>query len=428
MPGFKFGEYEYHIIKSGHLGLCVAAGALLSAAKSTFTCPCGSKQGDLLLAMGFLFLLSVPIGFVIIIGLRVRATFKRNKVFFQKIDKGGSWKAHMGKVMKAPVDYGQVVHPGVSVAIIKVSLGCVGALGIILGMSAAIAGDYATAGIYFAVGIVLNVLCSLFFKKRSGRALACKLTNLFGGCVGIKYSINKKTNVITTEKVDKKYLFMLPIVGLYAWIGAKFAAFVKKEDLEILSQRGEWVTSKDGEDNTDVFAMFYEEFTNSGSWFIVFLMIKNLCVGLLLLTDEPKLIDKISRVWIVAVLYVIELFSYLFLPITCDAIEGLKIAFLQVQQTMVIVVAALTASEYISEPSGEDFIIMFSIIQVSLALPEQIFGILLMTSLKREAPPGEPEFPCTPMELRHRREIGSIGMMDKIRMAKASVMDIKAVM
>lgn len=428
MPGFGFGEYEFHIVKSGHLGLCVAAGAVLSAAKSTFTCPCGSKQGDLLLAMGFLFLLSVPIGFVLIVGFRVRATFKRNKVSFQKIDGGGSWRVHMAKVMKAPVIYDQVVHPAVSVAIIKVILGCIGALGIILGMSAAIAEDYVTAAIYFVIGILLSVFCSLFFKKRQGRGFACKMTNLFGGCVGIKYSIDYRTNVISSEEIDKKYAFMYPIVSVYASIAAKFAAFAKREDLEILSQRGEWVTSKDGEDNKDAFAMFYEEFTQFGSAFIVFLMFKNICVGLLLLTDEPKLIDKISRVWIVAVLYTVELFAYIFLPITCDAIEGYKIAFLQAQQTMIIIVAALTASEIISSTSGGDFVIMFSIIQVSLALPEQIFGILLMTSLKKQAPPGEPEFPCTPMEVRHSREMGSIGMTDKIRMAKASVMDVKAMM
>lgn len=66
--------------------------------------------------------------------------------------------------------------------------------------------------------------------------------------------------------------------------------------------------------------------------------------------------------------------------------------------------------------------------QVSLALPEQIWGILCMTALKKEGAADEPDFPCTPQEMRHRREVGSISLMDKIRMAKATVMDVRGMM
>ena len=36
LPGLQFGHYEFHTIKTGHLGLCAAAGGVFSSAVSTF--------------------------------------------------------------------------------------------------------------------------------------------------------------------------------------------------------------------------------------------------------------------------------------------------------------------------------------------------------------------------------------------------------
>lgn len=40
LPGFEFGDYEVHMFKTAHLGLCQAGGALFAAARCNY-CPCG---------------------------------------------------------------------------------------------------------------------------------------------------------------------------------------------------------------------------------------------------------------------------------------------------------------------------------------------------------------------------------------------------
>lgn len=312
----------------------------------------------------FLFILSVPLGMIFLVGLRVRNTIKRNKVEFVQPEGAGSVKVFLAKVGAAPRDYKEAVHPASSYAIIKTIFGIIGAVCIIFGMSAAVAEEFGTAGMYFAIGIVLCFLSAFFFKKRPGRKMMCKMTNLFGGCVGLEYSIDYRTNVITCEEIGKNRMYMLPIVSVYAWVMAKFLALTKKEDVELLTNRGEWVTPKDGEDNKDTFSMFYSEFSKFGAMFFCFAMFKNIVVGLFLLTDQPKLIPKTGRVWIVALLYLAELIAYLFFPLTNDAVLGYKFAFQQAQQTMIIFVAALTASQAISSTAGGDFMITFAVIQV----------------------------------------------------------------
>ena len=95
------------------------------------------------------------------------------------------------------------------------------------------------------------------------------------------------------------------------------------------------------------------------------------------------------------VLYLFELLIYTFYSPDVDAINGLKTAAQAGLQNITIAAAALVASGAVGSHSGESFCIQVSLIQVFLAIPEQVWGIVSKTVLKKSGPPGEPDFKTT---------------------------------
>ena len=95
-----------------------------------------------------------------------------------------------------------------------------------------------------------------------------------------------------------------------------------------------------------------------------------------------------------------------------DVINGYKNTFQQLQQSIIMLVAALTATDNITAESGAAVLILLGIIQVAIAMPEQIMNSIRTFILKKGNGTSAPDFPMTAAELDLKAEI-SMGMDKK---------------
>lgn len=87
---------------------------------------------------------------------------------------------------------------------------------------------------------------------------------------------------------------------------------------------------------------------------------------------HAPLLNVDEKVWTVAMMYVIEFFVLVGFSPDSDLINGYKTAFQQMQQSVIMLVAALTATDRITAAEGSAALVMFGTIQVILAMPEQV--------------------------------------------------------
>jgi len=219
-------------------------------------------------------------------------------------------------------------------------------------------------------------------------------------------------------------------------IQAKLWALKSPKNLKPLRKRGKW-TKK------DTYFMFYGEFAKFGAFWVVFLMLKNLLVGMMLTTCEVSmcavpcpcgmpaeyrvsapLLNVSGKVWTIALMYVAEFCGYIFFNPDTDVFNGWKLAFMQMQQSLIMLVAALMATDYISETAGAAALITVATLQVSMAMPEQIFGVIKAQVL---GPKGAPGFPMKVSEFELKKEL-ACGFEKKVEKAQglmAKVNDMK---
>jgi hypothetical protein len=93
--GMEMGAHELHIIKTSHLGLCQAMGALLCVAKYT-GCPCGWLT-QALWSMAILWLFCLPVGAIVLMAWAYYEGSRRGTIQFDR-NPGSSWQAFFKKV------------------------------------------------------------------------------------------------------------------------------------------------------------------------------------------------------------------------------------------------------------------------------------------------------------------------------------------
>jgi hypothetical protein len=106
-------------------------------------------------------------------------------------------------------------------------------------------------------------------------------------------------------------------------------------------------------------------------------------------------------------------------------INGWKSAFQQMQQSIVMFVAALTATSKITAEAGAGVLILLGTIQVALAMPEQIMGVIKTFVLKGGDKNAAPDFPMTAPEIDLKVEL-SVGIQKKIDSMKGLVNKVMA--
>ena len=126
------------------------------------------------------------------------------------------------------------------------------------------------------------------------------------------------------------------------------------------------------------------------------------------------------------VLFLFELLIYTFYSPDVDAINGLKTAAQAGLQNIVIVSAALVATGAVESNSGEWFCIQISLVQVFLAIPEQIWGIVSKTILRKSGPPGEPDFKTTDKEIMLASKKKSVTVKQKLKACYFVLKSIKS--
>ena len=131
------------------------------------------------------------------------------------------------------------------------------------------------------------------------------------------------------------------------------------------------------------------------------------------------------QAWIIAVLYIFELLIQTFYSPDVDMINGFKTAAQVGLQTIVILTVALITSGQVDSNYGQSLCIQVSLVQVFLAVPEQIWGVLTKTVLRKSGPPREPDFKTTEEELRIEREISATSFKEKLKAVCAVLKNIK---
>ena len=292
------------------------------------------------------------------------------------------------------------------------------------------------------------------------------LTNSISKSIGVTYAMHPNTMAV---KISYK-----PIPGIrdepgklsglaktlttIADLFAKFEALTDPQMQNDLRNRGIW-TKK------DTFSMFYGEHNHNGAIWALFLMFKNVVVGVMLtscnavLCSVPcpcgsgesscslgtfansttavtggfcehvvpgaPLLGLSGKVWTIFVIYLIEFLVLAFFSPDGDLFNGYKSALQQMHQSIVMLVAALIATENIEAESGAKVLITLATIQVALAMPEQILGVLKSMILKSGSKQGPPDFPMTNFEMDLKAQL-STGFDKKIDSMKGCLEKVMA--
>jgi hypothetical protein len=300
--------------------------------------------------------------------------------------------------------------------------------------------------VFWILGFLLNGL-AILLQSKPGRKFVIAITNSLSKSIGVEYKMHDETLVVKPWHTPTPGLrgepgemsSMAKFFTTLADTWARFNALTDPKMQKDLRCMGTWKKK-------DTYGMFYGDFNHNGAIWAAFLMFKNLMVGAMLTTCEATMCSvpcecgadaefKVSapllgvdgKVWTVAMLYVIEFLVLAFFSPDNDLINGYKMAFQQMQQSIVMLVAALTATSKISAESGAGVLVLLGTIQVALAMPEQIMGVISNFILKKGDKQSAPSFAMTPAELDLQEEL-AVGFQKKISSAKqlvTKVMDLK---
>ena len=189
--------------------------------------------------------------------------------------------------------------------VIKMFLGLLGALLLFLAISFVSnpKTSLVQTVLLFIFGFVLLSLAALT-SHRPGRRVVIAVTNVISAHLGKKFIMVESDAVIEIERklsVTDSYSFhcssllISSIVTCSAWMLAKLEVLLDPDNLWQLSHRGRWVKK-------DELKIYYSELNDRGIFFAVFLIIKNVIVGITL-ADSPSLVGAVQKVSICCILY-----------------------------------------------------------------------------------------------------------------------------
>ena len=303
--------------------------------------------------------------------------------------------------------------------------------------------------VFWILGFLLNGLAILMGRK-PGRKIVIAVTNCLSKSIGVEYKMHDETLVVKpwhtpTPGLRGEQGKMGAIAKFFTTLAdtwARFNALTDPKMQKDLRDMGKWKKK-------DTYGMFYGEFNHNGAIWAAFLMFKNLMVGAMLTSCEATMCSvpcecgaeaefRVSapllavdyKVWTVAGLYAIEFLVLAFFSPDNDLINGYKMALQQMQQSIIMLLAALTATNRISAEAGAGALILLGTIQVALAMPEQIMGVISNFMLKKGDKQSAPDFAMTPSELDLQEEL-AVGFEKKVSAAKqliTQVGDLKPLM
>ena len=125
-------------------------------------------------------------------------------------------------------------------------------------------------------------------------------------------------------------------------------------------------------------------------------------------------------------IYVAESVIHLIFSPDRDVFNGMKTAAQSMQQTVIMVIAAVTASGGLSQDVGEYICIQLSIVQVALALPEQMWTTMKSTCLSKQGTPKDSDFKMTEDELKEENLQRNTGLSVKVQAAKAVITELRS--
>eukprot|EP00960_Hanusia_phi_P037337 752884-Hanusia_phi.AAC.2 len=428
--GMGFGEHELHVVKTSHLGLCQITGILFAIAKYAY-CPCGWLN-KAAWAMAIMWLISIPAGVLVFMIWYIIKSKRNADIVFKPSETSCTWLEFLQKVMAAKGTAEDFCEPNVIYVLFKLLFGVIGVLFALLGLRGTMSGSYVECngsgscsckGDDCAQTIAFWVLGAIFallpqvLKTNLGRKFVIFNTNLVSASVGKKYVLNSTSGVVDEMKTGSTNC-LTPLFTFLGDFSAKVKTMTDPRVQKCLRTRGKW-------EKKDNFSMFYEEYNEYGCYFACFLMLKNLFVGILLVTDPFPLVGPTAKAWCIFVLFLAEVGILFFLSPNIDAINGLKLAVQQLQQAIIMLIATLVVSGKADRDAGISAVITMSTMQVVLAMPEQIWG-LIRSFVAPDAKAGLKEFPMTAAEIRAHK-VSATGIVQKYHIAKSSVLDLKPI-
>ena len=290
-----FGAFEYAVVKAAHLGLCQAAGFAISVAMYSPAC---GPSAHLLWSLSICWLLSFPVGFTVNLAYNMAKSVSQDEIKFIRRKGAGSWSVYIGKIYMAEGDNERFCRPHIIHHSLKVFFGFSGALLLFVGISLVPNpnNNLARTVLLFAFGFMLLVIACTF-SCRPGRMVVVFLTNICAHHVEKRF-LMIEGDIVVEQKcksppthcvVYRVYrLSLAAFISCMAWIQAKLEAIFDPSNVWALRHRGKWVKKNN-------LKIFYSELNDRGIYFAVFLMIKNVLIGIIL-TENPPLVDPIYKV------------------------------------------------------------------------------------------------------------------------------------
>ena len=292
--GLGFGAFEYAVIRAAHLGLCQAGGYAIAVAMYTPTCGVDSR---LVWALAMCWLLSFPVGFTLYMAFKLNRSRADKEIKFSRKKHAGSWGAYFSKIHRAESSHGNFCRPHVIHYILKIFLALAGALLIFLAISFVSdpSNSVLQTVLLFVFGFI-SLILAMTISRRPGRKLVVYLTNIFAAHLGKKFvmvegdAVMEENIVASSEGVFSLvcYPFISAFVLVGAWIQAKVDVMLDPLNIWNLSHRGKWIKK-------DELKVFYSELNDRGIYFSIFLMIKNVIIGITL-ADSPSLVGALQKV------------------------------------------------------------------------------------------------------------------------------------
>ena len=446
MGGLEFGAFEYAVIKTVHLGLCQAAGYAVAVAMYTPIC---GENSQLVWTLAVCWILSIPVGFTLYLIYKLTISKQEKAIKFSRRKHAGSWSAYLSRIYQARSSPDRFCKPHIVHYLIKIFLALCGALFVFVAISfvSEPGSSIARIVLLFVFGFICLALAATL-SLSPGRKLVVSLTNMMASCIGKEFVMEEGGGIIENHVeisnlntcVSRISFFLIStFVSTGSWIQGKVEAMLDPDNLWDLSHRGKWVKK-------DALKSFYSDLSDRGIYFAVFQIIKNVIIGITLadsptlVSDIPKAYSKIHlfnfmygllicfflQAWVVAVLYIVELLILTFYSPDVDVINGLKLALQGALQTIVIIAAALVTSGQMQSNYGEQLCIQVSLVQVFLAIPEQIWGVVSKIVLRKSGPPREPDFKTTDEELKVDKERSAVPLTKKFKAAGTVLKSVKS--
>ena len=440
---FEGGTYEFQVVKTAFLGTCQAAGSLIGSLQNE-ECLCGWLR-PAMTAMVVFWLLCLPLGLIVFLSYRFIRKVKSKTIHFEP-DKEATFAVYASKVWSATPspDSEQFAYPPVVHVCIKYLLSIGIAVCLMMAIRASSAASLegkveqaaVEAGALWGITLLLYAAV-LGLNSNVGRRITVIITNCFAVSGGKQYSVVEGGAVVSQDCQKSGCFFW--IASMCTWLKVKVEAATHSETLDSLRCKGSWI-------KTDNLAMFYEAYNGlHGLNYCIFLLVKAVVIGIVLTNDQGVIVGALVKVivfftislfvkllctdfsglfdvvhfvqvWIIAGLYIADAAHQLFFSPDQDAINGLKIGLQQALQAVIMFIAALTTSGAISEEWGINVCINLSLVQVSLAIPEQLWGTVSNVT-KKKGNPDEYEFKMTQKQI-NAEKVQVPSMTQRISIAK----------